>query len=79
MGADKEWLIQYCEDLLTTKDFDLFIMGHRHLPIIHTLSNGKSRYINLGDMISYNSYAVLDHGKLSFKAFEKSDLEIFGD
>ena len=79
MGADQEWLIQYCEDLLTSQHYDLFIMGHRHLPISHTLSNGKSRYINLGDMISYNSYAVIDHGKSSLKAFEKADLEIFGN
>jgi UDP-2,3-diacylglucosamine hydrolase len=77
-GPEKEWLIQYCEDSLKSNSYDFFIMGHRHLAIDYTLSNGKSRYINLGDMISFNSYAVLENGKLELKAFEKSDLDING-
>lgn len=66
LGADKEWLIIYCNEVLETKHFDYFVFGHRHLPIDHTLKN-NSRYVNLGDWIKYNSYAVFDGNQLELK------------
>jgi len=78
-GPEKEWLIQYCEEELKNREYDFFIMGHRHLVVDYTLGNGKSRYINLGDMITYNSYAILKNGKLSIQAFENSNLPIDGN
>lgn len=68
LGEDKEWLIVYCREQLRTRYFDYFIFGHRHLPIDFML-NDKSRYINLGDWIRYNSYAVFDGKKLELKYF----------
>ena len=59
LGEDKEWLISYCRDVLKRETYDYFVFGHRHLPIDFTL-NGSSRYINLGDWIKYDSYAVFD-------------------
>jgi len=69
LGEDKEWLITYCREQLKTNHFDYFIFGHRHLPIDFML-NDKSRYINLGDWIRYNSYAVFDGRQLELKYFE---------
>ena len=69
LGEDKEWLIIYCREILKTKHFDYFIFGHRHLPIDHML-NDCSRYINLGDWIRYNSYAVFDGNQLELKYFK---------
>jgi len=69
LGEDKEWLITYCREQLKTNYFDYFIFGHRHLPIDFML-NDKSRYINLGDWIRYNSYAVFDGRQLELKYFE---------
>ncbi len=69
LGEDKEWLIVYCREQLKTSYFDYFIFGHRHLPIDFML-NDKSRYINLGDWIRYNSYAVFDGKQLELKYFE---------
>jgi UDP-2,3-diacylglucosamine hydrolase len=69
LGEDKEWLITYCREQLKTSYFDYFIFGHRHLPIDFML-NDKSRYINLGDWIRYNSYAVFDGSQLELKYFE---------
>jgi UDP-2,3-diacylglucosamine hydrolase len=69
LGEDKEWLIIYCREILKTKHFDYFIFGHRHLPIDHML-NDSSRYINLGDWIRYNSYAVFDGQQLELKYFK---------
>jgi UDP-2,3-diacylglucosamine hydrolase len=69
LGEEKEWLIAYCREQLKTSYFDYFIFGHRHLPIDFML-NDRSRYINLGDWIRYNSYAVFDGSHLELKYFE---------
>ena len=69
LGEEKEWLIGYCREVLKTDDRDFFIFGHRHLALDYKL-NDKSRYINLGDWISYNSYAVFDGSQLELKYFK---------
>jgi UDP-2,3-diacylglucosamine hydrolase len=68
LGEEKEWLISYCKEILQQQPFDYFIFGHRHLPIDFTLSN-NSRYINLGDWIQYDSYAVFDGSNLELKYY----------
>jgi UDP-2,3-diacylglucosamine hydrolase len=67
LGEEKEWLIGYCKEMLRLSYFDYFIFGHRHLPIDFSLPGG-SRYINLGDWIRYNTYAVFDGEKCSLLA-----------
>lgn len=59
LGADKEWLAQYCRDVLKRERYDYFIFGHRHLPMDLEVGPG-SRYINLGDWITWYTYAVFD-------------------
>lgn len=59
LGEENEWLVIYCKEILQKKYFDYLIFGHRHLPIDFKFKNG-SRYINLGDWIRYDSYAVYD-------------------
>lgn len=59
LGEDKEWLILYCKEVLASEHFDYFIFGHRHLA--QTIVVGEqSEYINLGDWLSFNTYAVFD-------------------
>ena len=61
LGPDKEWLVAYSERKLAGDDrLKYLIFGHRHLPIDHRLSNGASRYINLGEWLHYNSYCRID-------------------
>lgn len=61
LGADEEWLVAYSERKLAgDPTLDYCVFGHRHLPIDHTLSNGTSRYVNLGEWLHYTSYARLD-------------------
>ena len=67
LGEENEWLISYCKEVLQTRHFDYLIFGHRHLPIDFPL--GNSRYINLGDWIRYDSYAVFDGEQLSLKYY----------
>ncbi len=59
LGEEKEWLIAHCKEVLQKEHFDYFIFGHRHLPIDFSLG-ANSKYINLGEWINYNSYAVFD-------------------
>jgi len=65
LGPDKEWLIIYSREALLTRHYDYLIFGHRHLPIDFTLNESGSRYINLGDWIRYNTYAVFDGERFS--------------
>ncbi len=59
LGADKEWLILFCQETLQKQHFDYFVFGHRHLPMDFDLGN-NSRYINLGDWIVNFTYATFD-------------------
>ena len=66
--GDKEWLTQFCKQKMKTIDVDYFIFGHRHLPLEIDLGN-QTKYINLGDWITYKSYAVFDGKKLELKHY----------
>ena len=72
LGEPNEWLLQYCGrkiDQGITPDY--FVFGHRHLPIDWRLKNQSSRYINLGDWMWHNSYAVFDGSDLQICFFEQ--------
>ena len=69
-GEEKERLLVYANRKTSQEDLDFCIFGHRHLPIDYTLKNGKSRYINLGEWMNFNSYAVFDGNQLEIKFFE---------
>jgi UDP-2,3-diacylglucosamine hydrolase len=68
-GADKEWLVMFCEKKIKEEHFDYFIFGHRHLVIDHQISI-NSRYINLGDWYTQCNYAEFDGKELRLKVFE---------
>ena len=59
MGEDKEWLIIYAKQKAKEINAHYFIFGHRHYPLDIAI-NENSRYINLGDWLRSNSYAVFD-------------------
>lgn len=69
LGEDREWLIVYAKELLEQRHYDYFIFGHRHLPIDLELPH-NSRYINLGEWINYNTYAVFGEGTLELKKWQ---------
>lgn len=68
-GAEREWLVQFCLETLKSTPIDYFIFGHRHLALEYPLPNG-SLYVNLGDWIRYNSYAVFDGESLRLDFFK---------
>lgn len=59
LGSDNEWLAIHCRELLTRAHYDYFIFGHRHLPLDLRVGP-NSRYVNLGDWITWFTYAVFD-------------------
>lgn len=69
LGDDKEFLVLFCKDVLSRKHYDYFVFGHRHLPLDVKVGE-KSRYINLGDWIEYNSYARFDGNEMQTAVFE---------
>ncbi len=69
LGDEKEWLVQYCKQKLTTEHFDFMVFGHRHLPVEKEI--GKSKYINLGDWIKYNTYGYFNGETFELKEFKE--------
>lgn len=69
LGEEHEWLAIYSKEQLANQHYDYFIFGHRHLPIDIQL-NENSRYVNLGEWINYNTYAVFDGENLHLNSFE---------
>lgn len=69
LGEDKEFLIVYSKEKLKSEKIDYFVYGHRHLPMILDL-NETSKYVNLGDWISYFTYGVFDGSEFSIDVFK---------
>jgi UDP-2,3-diacylglucosamine hydrolase len=69
--VDREWLAIYAREVLQREHFDYFVFGHRHLPLDIILGD-KTRYVNLGEWMNFNSYAVFDGNDLSLRYFEKA-------
>ena len=71
LGEEKEWLAIYSRGKLKEKHFDYFIFGHRHLPLEIELEK-NSKYINLGDWITYLTYGVFDGNSVELKTWENN-------
>lgn len=71
LGPEKEFLVQFCLDTLKQDHYDYFVFGHRHLAIEYPLPS-NSLYINLGDWIKFDSYAVFDGDKLELKYYKEA-------
>ncbi|MDG2432887.1 UDP-2,3-diacylglucosamine diphosphatase [Flavobacterium sp.] len=69
LGEDKEWLILYSKRKLETKHYNYLIFGHRHLPMKVSVGE-NAEYVNLGDWITYFTYAVFDGDTFEIKKYE---------
>jgi len=70
-GDENEWLVQYSKKKIREIDYDYFIFGHRHMPLKVNIEN-KATYFNLGDWISYYSYAEFDGKEIELKHFKNN-------
>lgn len=75
LGEENEWLVQYSKRKSETNKRDYFIFGHRHLPLEIDI-NRTSKYINLGDWISYYTFAEFNGDSLQLKTFHKKNEEV---
>mgnify|MGYP002629531556 FL=1 len=67
-NEDKEILAGYCKEQQKNNPVDYYVFGHRHIPIDVKIDE-RCRYINLGDWIHHNTYAVYYDQKLELKKF----------
>jgi len=68
LGIENEWLAIYCQEQVQKTPVDYFIFGHRHLPLSIPIEPG-ALYMNLGDWLQYNTYAVFDGAQLTLKTW----------
>jgi len=73
LGEDKEWLVQYAKRKLQDREYDYFVFGHRHLPLDIDL-DGKAQYVNLGDWITYYTYAEFNGDTLDLNCYKSGKL-----
>jgi UDP-2,3-diacylglucosamine hydrolase len=60
INKEEEFIYQYIKEMENDGNHhDFYIFGHRHIAM-DVMVNEKARYINLGDWIRYDSYAVYD-------------------
>jgi UDP-2,3-diacylglucosamine hydrolase len=59
----QEYQLIYANEFLKHTPISFFIFGHRHIPVLMPLCD-TSTFVNLGDWISYNTYAVYDGEKV---------------
>ena len=67
--------IQFCERKLQDSFYDFFVMGHFHYPYQITLSNGISRYFNLGDWVEQFTYGVWDGEQFDIRNLKDSEVK----
>lgn len=68
-GEEYEWIYQYCLEVEAKTHHDYYVFGHRHLSLDMPL-NERSRYLNIGEWISLQTYGVHDGTELLLKTFE---------
>ncbi len=65
----KETLFLYCKEKQKIKPIDYYILGHNHHPLELRIDD-IATYINLGDWITHNTYALLEKGKIKLKKYK---------
>ncbi|HLF34652.1 MAG TPA: UDP-2,3-diacylglucosamine diphosphatase [Cyclobacteriaceae bacterium] len=69
--GDKEWILQFCREAELKDHHDIYMFGHRHMPLDINI-NENSRYINLGDWMNHFTYAVTESKKTYIVKFDTS-------
>lgn len=69
LGEENEWLVAYCKEILQNEHYDIFVFGHRHLPLEIKL-NERSKYYNLGEWINYCTYLEVSENSIELKSWD---------
>ncbi len=70
-GEEGEFLWVYCTEIEKKQHHDFYVFGHRHLPLDLKI-NERSRYINLGEWVNFDTYAVYDGRDIQLKTYNGS-------
>ncbi len=65
-GMEKEGIVKYAREYIQNEHVDIFVTGHRHLPM-DLMLNDTTRFINTGDWITHFTYAVFDQKEIELK------------
>lgn len=71
--GETDGMIFFAEKKIS-EGYDFVIMGHRHKPLEHHSGNGL--YLNLGDWITYKTYAEFDGKSISLKKWNDTAAEL---
>ncbi len=63
-------LFTYCKEKQKIRPVDYYILGHNHNPVQLKIDK-ESTYINLGDWITHNTFAVMEKSKIKLKKYSK--------
>ncbi len=68
-GKEKEWIYLHCCEIEQRQHHDFYVFGHRHLPLDLPVQE-HSRYINIGEWLTHNTYGVFDGFDMTIQQFE---------
>lgn len=68
--GEGEWLWTYCKEQEAKQHRDLYIFGHRHLPLDLPVGE-NARYINLGEWLHHYTYACFKQNQISLKEWKR--------
>lgn len=77
LGDDKEGIVRYCKERLTSEHFDYCVFAHRHTPLTMPLSD-RCTYVNTGDWLTHRNYAIYSLDDHSLKLYDLQAGEITG-
>ena len=66
--GEMDGMIQFAREKIKIEHYDVVLMGHRHRPYVQNIEKGL--YINLGDWITYNTYAEFNGKKIELKTWK---------
>lgn len=69
INPETELLIKFIKSNQDKNPHDIYVFGHRHVPMSMEISN--AHYINLGDWITHFTYAVWDGAQMTLKSCKK--------
>jgi UDP-2,3-diacylglucosamine hydrolase len=73
--GEEEGMLEFARERIA-QGTDIVMMGHRHRPNVVAIDNGT--YMNLGDWITYNTYAELADGTVALKAWDGTRGQTYG-
>jgi len=67
--GEEEGLMNFARERIH-EGVNVVVMGHRHRPSFHEINGGT--YVNLGDWISYSTYAIMEDGAIRLATWAKT-------